>query len=134
MSRPRVFLLGAALLVLLLALTPLVPRGERDGALRPSGRDQTAGWALSSSPGAGRVTGAMRSEIDRVVAAGRTAGRLSGKQPVGRLVSAFERCADLDGQTYCLGVGWTDQTQAQVQARMTVAARARTLGREATGD
>ncbi len=138
MSRPRVFLLGAALLVLLLALSPLVPRGEGDGGLRPSGRDQSAGWAegwmLSSSPGAGRITATMRTEIDRVVAAGRTAGRLSGKQPIGRLVSAFERCADLDGQTYCLGVGWTDQTQAQVQARITVAARARTLGREATGD
>ena len=63
MSRPRVFLLGAALLVLLLALTPLIPRGEDGDGLRPSGRQQS--WALADAPGAGRVTPAMRAEIER---------------------------------------------------------------------
>ena len=48
MSRPRALLLGGALLVLLLALTPLIPRGEHDGGLRPSGRSDTGGWTLST--------------------------------------------------------------------------------------
>jgi hypothetical protein len=133
MSRPRLFLLGAALLVLLLALTPLVPRGAEDDGLRPSGRDD--GWRLSPSPGAGRVTRAMRAEIDRVVEAARAASRSTVEQPAARLVESQVRCADLDGQTYCLGIGWTDSTQAQVRARMQVAARtARTTSTETTGD
>ena len=134
MSRPRVFLLGAALLVLLLALTPLIPRGEDDGGLRPTGRSGLD-WTLSTSPGGGRVTAAMRAEIDRVVAATRRAGSVNGKQPSGQLVDSLVRCADLDGQTYCLGLGWTDSSQAQVQARLRVAARAtRTTEAETTGD
>ncbi len=41
MTRPRVLLVGAALLVLLLALTSLIPRGADDGGLQPSGRTGT---------------------------------------------------------------------------------------------
>ena len=37
MSRPRALLLGGALLVLLLALTPLIPRGEHDERPAPFG-------------------------------------------------------------------------------------------------
>ena len=76
MSRPRALLLGGALLVLLLALTPLIPRGERDGGLRPSGRSDTGEWTLSDSPGGGRLTEQLVSEIDRVVAEGQAVGRL----------------------------------------------------------
>jgi hypothetical protein len=133
LSRPRVFLLGAALLVLLLALAPLIPRGEDGDGLRPSGREQS--WALADAPGAGRVTTAMRAEIDRVVDEARAAGRRSEKPSPGALVDDLVRCADLEGQTYCLGVGWTDRTEAQVQARMRVAAvSARSLTVETTGD
>jgi hypothetical protein len=133
MSRPRVLLLGAALLVLMLALTPLVPRGEDDDGLRPSGRDGS--WSLSTSPGGGRVTTRMRAEIERVVAQGAAAARRTGKQTTGQLVASQVRCADLDGQTYCLGVGWTDSTQAEVRARLAGAARsARTSTTETTGD
>ena len=121
MSRPRAFLLGAALLVLLLALTPLIPRGDDGDGLRPSGRQES--WALADAPGAGKVTPAMRAEIDRVVDDARAVGRGSGKQSPEALVDDLVRCADLEGQTYCLGVGWTDRTEAQVQARMRVAAQ-----------
>ncbi len=122
MSRPRILLLGAALLVLLLALTPLIPRGEDDGGLRPSGRSQSE-WTLSTSPSGGRVSPQMRAEIDRVVG--------EGRQPV----DALTRCADFEGQRYCLGLGWTDSSQAQVRARMRVAVRAaRATTGETTGD
>jgi hypothetical protein len=132
MTRPRALLLGATLLVLLLALTPLIPRGQRDDGLRPSDRSER--WALADVPGPGRVTAAMRAEIARVVGEGRVAGRLTGKQPVSALVNALVRCADLDGQTYCLDLGWTDQSQAEVRSRMATAARARAAGAETTGD
>ena len=134
MSRPRALLLGGALLVLLLALTPLIPRGERDDGLRPSGSPETSGWVLSGAPGGGRLTQAMASEIDRVVAEGRGAGHLSAKQSAASLVADLVRCAVFDGQNYCLGLGWTDQTEEQVRARMTVAARPRQAGDESTGD
>jgi len=133
LSRPRVLLLGAALLVLLLALTPLFPRGRDGDGLRPSGRGQT--WALGDAPGPGRLTPAMRTEIDRVVAEARAVGRVSRKQSPEALVDALVRCADLEGQTYCLGLGWTDRTEAHVQTRMRVAARsARSQVAETTGD
>jgi len=46
------------------------------------------------------------------------------------------RCAELDGQRYCLGVGWTDDTEAAVQARVADAARVslRTTKLTSTGD
>jgi hypothetical protein len=52
LSRPRAFLLGAALLVLLLALTPLIPRGDDGDGLRPTGRQQS--WALPTRPARAR--------------------------------------------------------------------------------
>ncbi len=133
MTRSRVLLLSAAVLVLLLALTPLIPRGEDDDGLLPSGRSDGSD-ALATVPGPGRVSAAMRHEIDRVVAEGRVLGRLSGKQPTASLVDSLVRCADLDGQTYCLGLGFTDSTESQVHARLSVAARSRPIGTETTGD
>ncbi len=38
------------------------------------------------------------------------------------LVDDLVRCAVFEGQRYCLGVGWTDRTQAQVRASMTTVA------------
>ena len=134
MSRSRALLLGGALLVLLLALTPLIPRGERDEGLRPSGSPERTGWVLTGAPGGGRLTEEMRSEIVRVVAEGRGAGHLNAKQSAASLVADLVRCADFEGQNYCLGLGWTNQSQAQVRARMTVAARAHQVGGETTGD
>ena len=40
--------------------------------------------------------------------------------PAGR---GLVRCADFEGQRYCLDSGWTDDTQAEVQARTAAAAR-----------
>ena len=130
MTRPRVLLVGATLLVLLLALAALIPRGADDGGLQPSGRSGATAtgahaWGLSTSPGGGRVTPAMAAEIDRVVAEGRAAGRLTGKQPLGKLVGSLVRCAELDGQRYCLGLGWTDLAPAQPACGCSSVGRAR---------
>ena len=113
MTRPRWISLGV--LVLLLALLPFVPRGGGvDGTIR------TAGQARAEGPltaGYGRLTPAYRRTIDRVVEAGLTAGRSATTTSPRALVDAVVRCATFEGQRYCLGTGWTDQTQSQVRAR-----------------
>ncbi|MDF1603264.1 C39 family peptidase [Nocardioides sp. YIM 152315] len=139
MSRPRWIAVGIGALAVLLALTPFIPRGDDDeGALRPSGEERGTpdrGLRPANAAGPSRVTPAMRAEIDRVVAAGRRIGRPGTK--AGAAAADAVRCADLDGQRYCLGVGWTDDTEADVRARVAAAAgeaaRARAT-RTTTGD
>ena len=103
MSRPRWICLGA--LVLVLALLPFVPRG---GAVTtapirrgPPGPDRHAPLIA----GYGRVTPAFQREIDRVVdgryGAARSRARTRRPRPRRELV----RCADFEGQRYCLGIG-----------------------------
>ena len=138
MSRPRALIVAIGGLALLLALAPFVPRGgDDDGALQPSGDGTGKSQRVVSANAVGpsRVTPAMQSEIDRVVAAGRSAGRLGTKAGLAR-AAQLVRCAELDGQRYCLGVGWTEDTEADVRSRVTSAARvdARTTGRTSTGD
>jgi peptidase C39-like protein len=139
MSRPRAIAVALGVLALLLVLTPFVPRGsDHDGALQPSG--DAAGRAARPLPanavGRSRVTPAMQAEIDRVVAAGRSIGRTGTKAGLARSAAEAVRCAELDGQRYCLGIGWTTDTEAQVRARVGTAARlaARATTRTNTGD
>jgi hypothetical protein len=140
MSRRSIAVVIGAL-ILLLALTPFIPRGDDGGSILPSGdRDGGKAGALrpATTAGASRVTPQMRAEIERVVGAGQAAGRVSGKATPEQLAATTVRCAELEGQRYCLGVGWTDDTQQQVRARMATAARA-SLARgssatETTGD
>lgn len=123
MSRLRK--LAIAAFVLLLAGALLVPRGAPDdGALTPSGESKTETLATSETAGTGAVTPTMSREIDRVVAEGLDAPLLRGRVDPAELAERLVRCADLEGQRYCLGVGWTDRDPAEVQARMTTAARA----------
>ncbi|MBB3045177.1 hypothetical protein [Nocardioides soli] len=126
MSRPRSVAVGIGALALLLALAPFVPRGDDGpGSLRPStdtGRTPGGSLRTANAAGPSRVTAAMRAEIDRVVAAGRTIGRPGSKAGVAATADAV-RCADLDGQRYCLGVGWTSDTEADVRDRVAAAAR-----------
>jgi hypothetical protein len=137
---PVLVALGALLLVL--AVAPFVPRGGDDeGALTPSGSGPyVAGQATTA--GYGRLTPGLRAEVDRVVGEGRRLGRQLERAPRGkaqayaaRQVATYVRCADLEGQRYCLGAGWTEDSQAQVQAR-TLAAIGTERGRHgrATGD
>ena len=137
MSRPRKIAIGA--LIVLLAAAPFVPRGsDEDGSVTPIGDGETGALATSATAGAGRVTPEMQAEIDRVVAQSRAAGRMSTKLDPSSLAASLVRCADFEGQRYCLGTGWTERSEADVQARVATAARtvaARPTGAaEATGD
>lgn len=137
MSRVRKIAIGA--FVLLLAGALLVPRGDHDdAALIPSGEGEYDGLATSGTAGAGSVTPTLRAEIDRVVEAGLAQGRLTGRVAPDALASALVRCADLEGQRYCLNIGWTDRSPTEVRARVAGAARivaARPSGTtETTGD
>jgi hypothetical protein len=133
MTRARWTSLG--ILLFLLALLPFVPRGGGD-----SGTIRTAGLRSRPAPltaGYGRVTPAFQREIDRVVANGSTAGRISPTARLSTIVDDVVRCATFEGQRYCLGTGWTDRTQAQVRAGLTrLATRqaARPERRTTTGD
>ncbi len=119
--RPRTLAIGA--FALLLAAAPFVPRGGGDdGSLLPSGKEKYAALPAGTA-GLGPVTAEMQAEIDRVVAQGRALSRLSGKQAADSLVSGLVRCANFEGQRYCLHSGWTESTQEQVRARATTAAR-----------
>jgi hypothetical protein len=112
MSRARWITLAA--LVLLLSLLPFVPRGGGgDGALRTAAEADATGPLTA---GYGRVTAADRRTIASVVDAGATSGRVATGASTRALVDALVRCATFEGQRYCLGTGWTDRTQAQVQA------------------
>lgn len=120
--RPAV--VAALALALVLAATSFLPeRTTPDDSIAPS-----------SETG---LTPQMEREIDRVVAAGRTlpqvrATGLSTSASRSRLAGQLSRCADLEGQRYCLGVGWTTRTPAQVARQL---ARPAVLpGRETTGD
>jgi hypothetical protein len=80
------------------------------------------------------VTPAYQREISRVVAAGAERG-ISRTASTRTLVNDLVRCAVFDGQRYCLGSGWTDHTQAQVQTRLAAAAARRSGSTPtATGD
>ena len=119
MPRARKIAIGA--FVALLAATPFIPRGsDSDSALRPSGEPESAEPA---APGPGALTGAMRREIDRVVSAGQRLGGVSARLSPTQLASDLVRCAEFDGQRYCLHTGWTTSTQADVRARVATATR-----------
>lgn len=125
MSR-RTLLIVVGALALLLAVAPFVPRGQDDPALRPSGEKQGA-LRPALTTGVSRLTPAARAEIDRVVAEGRAMDRAvarSGKQSTEQLADTLVRCAEFEGQRYCLGAGWTEDTEAQVRSRTATAARA----------
>ena len=134
MSRVRKIAIGA--FVALLAATPFIPRGDdSDSAIRPSVERE---HAEPGAPGPGVLTGAMRREIDRVVAAGRGLGVVSARQSTTRLANDLVRCAQFDGQRYCLHTGWTTSTEADVRARLAAAtltgAARRAAAVETTGD
>jgi len=120
--RPRTLAIGA--LVVLLAAAPFVPHGAKErGAIAPTAAE-TRALLRHASAGPSAVTPAARAEIDRVVAAGLAAPRLSARATPGALVAELVRCAEFDGQGYCLHTGWTESTSDEVVADATAAAAA----------
>ncbi|WP_374456992.1 hypothetical protein [Nocardioides sp.] len=117
--------IAAAALALTLGVVPFLPDGDDDqGSIAPTAETTEAPAAV----GRGRVTRAMQAEIDRVLAEGSGVDRAQGRTALAR---ASVRCATFDGQRYCLGFGWTNQTREALAARLTARP---TFGRERTGD
>ena len=133
--RPRTVAIGA--FVLLLVAAPFVPNGGGDDrSLLPSG-DDDATLVPAAAAGPGRLTPALQAEIDRVVGEVRSVGRISARRTPDRLAGDLVRCAEFEGQRYCLDEGWTTDSEAAVQARTATAARALSARRtttESTGD
>lgn len=121
----RSLALGLGVLLLVAAATPLLP--ERTAASTAPAPLPAASGTAAPTP----LTPAAQAEIERVVAAG-GGTRLSPRASSSALARATTRCADFEGQRYCLGLGWTNQTQQQAAARM--AAGTTRPGREQTGD
>lgn len=132
-SRARTVAIGA--FVLLLAAAPFVPRGADEPGIAPSGDRAVVAPRPATTAGMGEVTPEMRAEIEAVVAQGRQLAP-SGRALPGEMVRSVVRCAVFEGQRYCLGNGWTDDSESEVQARMIAAARVAARGsrRERTGD
>lgn len=133
-DRPRPFWrhpasIAAGVLALTLGVVPFLPDGQPEqddqGVIAPTAESTEAPGA---GIGRGRVTRAMQAEIDRVVAEGAGVDRAQGRTALAR---ASVRCATFDGQRYCLGFGWTNQTPEALAARLT---ERPDLGRERTGD
>ena len=135
----RSVLVTASALALVLPSSLLTAPAGADAA--PRGRPSPAGTVTA---GASAVTAAARAEIDRVVAAGRVAGRTSAARALSSsarsLVDTQARCASFEGQQYCLHVGWTADSAAEVAARALREdgrdrlLRARSLSGATTGD
>jgi len=122
MHRPRPRTIAAGALVLLLAAAPFIPRGGGDhGAISPSADRPRFAPREATAVGYGTVTAAMRAEIDAVVARGAATPRLKGRISP-RAASNLLQCADFEGQRYCLGMGWTEDSPTAVQARVVTAA------------
>jgi hypothetical protein len=82
------------------------------------------------------ITPEMRAEIERV-ATTPTPGPAVAKNASSReLVTSGIRCASFEGLRYCLGVGWTTESEQAVQRRVAKAMSKRATGRAAnsTGD
>ncbi len=132
--RLRTIAVGAAALALLCATAPLLPDSSSpQAAIRPQSNNNPGGESPSSAAGPGAITPAMQAEIERVVAEGQQQ-RVSARASTSQLATAATRCAIFDGQRYCLGLGWTTQTQKQAAARLSTATTSRRAKPETTGD
>jgi len=130
----RLVVAAAVALLLVVGLSVLLPErgpGDRDddGAITPV-TDQYA--ATTGAPGESAVTPEAEAEIDRVLesAPERTLARADASTRAARLV----RCAEFEGQQYCLGRGWTDAPESELQSRAAASRPARALPVETTGD
>ncbi|HEX8780642.1 MAG TPA: hypothetical protein VF728_05685, partial [Nocardioides sp.] len=121
--------IAVATLATLLAATPWLP----DRVTTPPAAE-TAGVVTPVTAGPGRVTAAMRTEIDRVVAEGREHARGLATAGPSTLVEQGVRCADLEGQRYCLGIGFTDRTEEELTAELAADAASADPAAETTGD
>lgn len=131
-SRRRKLGLAATALAATVVVATLMPQQQGSGpAIAPSANEPTQPTeGQVSTAGRGEVTPEMQAEIDRVVDAGATTARTKANT----LVTSQIRCAEFEGQRYCLGQGWTDESEYELQSRMSARLTARTKAVEKTGD
>jgi len=133
---PRRRMIAIAFLALVLIAAPFLPRGGDDSG--PDGTLSSSDRLAHATAGRGQLTPAMQREIDAVVASGRTAAHAAkGVHPSpAELVRSEVRCADFEGQQYCLHTGWTSRPETEVVAELAASARveARQQPAESTGD
>ncbi|WP_224276233.1 C39 family peptidase [Nocardioides lacusdianchii] len=111
--------IATAALALTLGAVPLLPDDDADrGGIAPSAETTETPGAV----GRGELTPQMRREIDRVLAEGTALDRAQGRTALAR---ASVRCATFEGQRYCLGFGWTNQSREALAARLETQPRAR---------
>jgi len=129
----RLVLVAAVALALVVGLSILLPDRQRpersDGAITPAAEQYAA---TTGAPGPGRITPGAQAEIDRVLAAGpdRSLARTTTETRAAELV----RCAEFEGQQYCLGRGWTETPEAELRSSAADAVSSRALPTETTGD
>lgn len=127
---PRRRTVAIATLALLIAAAPFVPRSHGpEGAIAPS----DGGQRPAGDQALGAVTPAMQAEIDRVVAEGLAQPSYRGKAAPDQLAARQVRCATFERLTYCLHVGWTEESPTQARAEVATAARASFAGTAAKG-
>jgi hypothetical protein len=134
--RRQAVTIGVAVLALVLVAAPFLPRSGPQPAIEKT-TDAAPADLAGATAGAGRVTPALRGEIDRVLAASRVSARTTQGRSLSpsALVRAQVRCATFEGQRYCLHSGWTRSSPRAVVADLTRAAvAARRQPRERTGD
>jgi hypothetical protein len=131
---PRRRIIAIAVLALVLIAAPFLPRGGDDNG--PDGTLSSSDLLAHATTGRGQVTPAMQREIDAVVASGRTPGRAAnGVRPSpADLVRNEVRCAEFEGQQYCLHTGWTTRPESEVVNELAERAAARQQPLESTGD
>jgi hypothetical protein len=133
------------------AASTTAPNAARPPTTRSNGAQITTPKTAATpglTAGYGGVSAADRREIRRAVAAVRAAAVRASSRSGGdalrpgaattrALVDSLVRCATFEGQRYCLGTGWTEESQARVRSR-TLALLDRTTARPgtslATGD
>ena len=127
-SRRRTIAIGSLALVLLGA--PFLPDGDTPPALETS---STPGCRSPTPPRArapSRRPCARRSTRSSPRVVRRRAPRAGARLRPAALVRSQVRCADFEGQRYCLNAGWTDSTEDEV---VTELAQQRDLRERATG-
>ena len=118
--------IAAAALALTLGAVPFLPDGDDpQGEIAPSSEESVS---APHAAGRGEVTAEMRAEIDRVLAEGASLDRAHGRTTLAR---SAVRCATFEGQRYCLGFGWTNESREDLAARLETGPP---LERESTGD
>lgn len=136
LRRPSPRAIAVACLALLVAGAPFLPDGDRsDDALAPASLPPNA--LHHATAGTGRVTPAMQQEIDRVVGKGDQLRARAARADVATQVRQAVRCAEFEGQRYCLHSGWTTRTEEELASELTAGAPAMVRQRsstEQTGD